>query len=93
MISRRRYVQTLMQKNAACGKRLVEMITEKEASVYICGDGNAMGKDVQETIVTLLAKDFVEKNKCKDVEEGRVRAAAHVDQMKMIGRFVLDIWS
>jgi len=87
------YVQTLMQKDVECGKRLVEMITEKNASVYICGDGNAMGKEVQETIVTLLANDLVEKGKCKDITDGRVKAAAHVDQMKTVGRFVLDIWS
>jgi len=88
------YVQTLMQKNVAqCGKRLLEMIIEKEASVYICGDGNAMGKDVQEAIVSLLAGYFCDKGVCNDMEEGRVRGAAHVDQMKTSGRFVLDIWS
>jgi len=87
------YVQTLMQKDVECGKRLVEMIMEKNASVYICGDGNAMGKEVQETIVTLLADDLVEKNKCTDITDGKVKATAHVDQMKTVGRFVLDIWS
>jgi len=87
------YVQTLMQKDVECGKRLVEMIMEKNSSVYICGDGNAMGKEVQETIVTLLANDLVEKTKCKDITDGKVKAAAHVDQMKTVGRFVLDIWS
>ncbi len=38
------YVQTIMQKDDACGSRLVDMITERMASVYICGDGNAMGR-------------------------------------------------
>ena len=87
------YVQTLMTRDAECGKRLVAMIMERQASVYICGDGNAMGRDVQETIVSLLAKSFVEQGKCKDIDEGKVQAAAHVDQMKTFGRFVLDIWS
>ena len=87
------YVQTLMQKDVKCGRRLVEMIMEKDASVYICGDGNAMGKEVQDAIVMLLAKDLAEKGKCKNIEEGRAEAAAHVDQMKTFGRFVLDIWS
>ena len=87
------YVQTLMQKDVKCGRRLVEMIMEKDASVYICGDGNAMGKEVQDAIVTLLAKDLADKGKFKNIEEGRAEAAAHVDQMKTFGRFVLDIWS
>ncbi|KAL7537476.1 hypothetical protein ACHAXR_007839 [Thalassiosira sp. AJA248-18] len=87
------YVQTFMKNDTQCGKRLVEMIMEKQASVYICGDGNVMGRDVQEAIVSLLAKHFCDEDKCKDVEEGRVRAMAHVDQMKTFGRFVLDIWS
>lgn len=86
------YVQTLMQKNSECSKRLVEMIIEKKASVYVCGDGNAMGREVQETVVTLLSKHFCEKNHVND-EVGRARAVAHVDQMKTFGRFVLDIWS
>ncbi|KAL3764537.1 hypothetical protein ACHAW5_004801 [Stephanodiscus triporus] len=85
------YVQTLMQNDVECGKRLVEMIMVKGASVYVCGDGNAMGKDVQEAIVHLLAKDLL--HKCKDMDEANIRAAAHVDQMKTVGRFVLDIWS
>jgi sulfite reductase alpha subunit-like flavoprotein len=87
------YVQTLMQNDAECGNRLVEMIMVKNASVYVCGDGNAMGKDVQEAIVHLLAKDLVHKGKCKDMDEAKIRASAHLDQMKTFGRFVLDIWS
>jgi len=87
------YVQTLMQKDVECGKRLVEMILEKEASVYICGDGNAMGRDVQETIVGLLTRHFCDMEESKSLEESRAMAVAHVDQMKTFGRFVLDIWS
>jgi len=90
------YVQTLMRKDAACGKRLVEMVLDKGASVYICGDGTAMGRDVQETIVDLLAGRFCDDDgdkRCRSMEEARVRAVAHVDQMKAAGRFVLDIWS
>mmetsp|Transcript_20531 Transcript_20531/g.38760 ORF Transcript_20531/g.38760 Transcript_20531/m.38760 type:complete len:1084 (-) Transcript_20531:862-4113(-) len=85
------YVQTLMRNETQCGKRLVEMILEKKASIYICGDGNAMGKDVQEAIVTLLAQHFCGEGVSPEV--AKARAVAHVDQMKSIGRFVLDIWS
>jgi sulfite reductase alpha subunit-like flavoprotein len=87
------YVQTLMQNNVVCGKRVVDMIMNKGASVYICGDGNAMGKDVQETIISLLANDLINNGKCNNLDEANSRALSHVDQMKTVGRFVLDIWS
>lgn len=88
------YVQTMMEQNVdQSGQRLVEMIMEKNASVYICGDGNAMGKDVQEAVATLLGAYFCERGDCKDAVGGKVRGVAHVDQMKTLGRFVLDIWS
>jgi sulfite reductase alpha subunit-like flavoprotein len=87
------YVQTLMQNNVVCGKRVVDMIMNKGASVYICGDGNAMGKDVQETIISLLANDLINNGKCNNLDEANSKALSHVDQMKTVGRFVLDIWS
>ena len=87
------YVQTIMQNNKECGQRIVEMIMEKHASVYVCGDGNAMGKDVQEAIVNLLAYDICEKTDGVNLEEAKQKAVAHVDRMKTFGRFVLDIWS
>jgi sulfite reductase alpha subunit-like flavoprotein len=85
------YVQTIMTKDEKCGRRLVEMITEKNASVYVCGDGNAMGRDVQDAIVKLLA----EKKYGDDVDEksSMDKAVAYMEQMKTFGRFVLDIWS
>ena len=77
------YVQTLMKTDKACGDRLVEMILEKNASVYVCGDGNAMGRDVQETITSLLSQKMDDSAKGTD----------YMNQMKKSGRFVLDIWS
>lgn len=89
----KKYVQTIMQNNVECGKRVVEMIMNKGASVYICGDGNVMGKDVQETIISLLATDLINNGTCTNLDEATDRATSHVDQMKTTGRFVLDIWS
>ncbi len=77
------YVQNLMQDKFECKQRLTEMILNKNASVYVCGDGNAMGKDVQEAIVNVLA----------DKLESKQGAQTYLDQMKTSGRFVLDIWS
>jgi sulfite reductase alpha subunit-like flavoprotein len=84
------YVQTLMKTNKACGDRLVQMIMEKGASVYVCGDGNAMGRDVQDTITSLLAAKMQESGNEMGAKEN---AAAYMNQMKALGRFVLDIWS
>ena len=77
------YVQNVMQDKPECRQRLAEMILNKDASVYVCGDGNAMGKDVQEAIVNILT----------DKLESKQNALAYLDQMKTSGRFVLDIWS
>jgi len=82
-----------MHKDVQCGKRIVEMIMEKQASVYICGDGNAMGRDVQEAISNLLANDLLAKGKCLSLDEARARGIAHIIQMKTLGKLVLDIWS
>jgi len=77
------YVQNIMQNKPDCKQRLSDMILNKNASVYVCGDGNAMGKDVQEAIVNIMAEKL----------ETKQRALAYLDQMKSSGRFVLDIWS
>ena len=90
---RKTYVQTLMLTDETCGKRLVEMITKKQASVYICGDGNAMGRDVQDAIASLLAKDLLDSGKCETIEQAKAGGVAKIDQMKSFGKFVLDIWS
>ncbi|KAL7552873.1 hypothetical protein ACHAWF_016118, partial [Thalassiosira exigua] len=87
------YVQTLMREKAKCSRRLAEMIVEKRASVYVCGDGNAMGKDVQEATADVLAAYFSEEGTAANLEDAQARAVAHVNQMKTAGRFVLDIWS
>lgn len=77
------YVQTLMKQNKECGDRVVQMIMEKNASVYVCGDGNAMGRDVQDAITALLGENMNDAD----------AAAAYMMNMKASGRFVLDIWS
>jgi sulfite reductase alpha subunit-like flavoprotein len=81
-----------MQDKSECKQRLAEMILKRDASVYVCGDGNAMGKDVQTAIENILAEKLTLDGKCKD-DESKQRAMAYVNQMKMTGRFVLDIWS
>ena len=77
------YVQNIMQNKLECKQRLTELILNKDASVFVCGDGNAMGKDVQEAVVNILAEKL----------DSKQNAQVYLDQMKASGRFVLDIWS
>jgi len=75
-----RYVQHVMR---TVGRDLVDMICNENASVYICGDGNAMGKEVQECIADVLDKH----GNCETT--GKV----YVENMKKKNKLVLDIWS
>lgn len=76
-----KYVQDIMRNNADCRARMIDLIVHKKASIYICGDGNAMAKDVQETLITIL--------------EGHVETTPkeYVEEMKAGNRLLLDIWT
>merc|ERR1711879_632521 len=50
---KKQYVQDMMKSVAS---ELAHMICKQNASVYICGDGNNMGKQVQECIADILEK-------------------------------------
>jgi len=55
--SSKRYVQDLMRApNVA--QRLRDLVTNHHASIYICGDGNAMAKDVQAVLKEILSCDL-----------------------------------
>ena len=76
-----RYVQHRLREQA---DRLIPLLMHEGASVYLCGDGNSMAKDVQATFVTLFTDHFA-----GDAEKG----AAFLVDLKAKGRFVMDIWS
>jgi sulfite reductase alpha subunit-like flavoprotein len=78
--SRHRYVQHLLQENA---DRLLRQVLDEGASIFLCGDGNVMAKDVQATLVVLLEQRV----------GTREEAQRYLDEMKTNGRFVMDIWS
>ena len=81
--SRRKYVQDLMLKDEECAARLQSLILEKNASVYICGDGNAMAKDVQCALTEIIGK-------ASGGEEGGKK---YVEKMKLEKRYLVDIWT
>lgn len=73
------YVQHKLQDEAN-GQRIVNLLTQEGASVYICGDGNAMAKDVQNALCTLLGRAVEDPEK-------------FLMNMKANKKLVLDIWS
>ena len=80
---RRKYVQDLMVKDADCAARIQSLILEKNASVYICGDGNAMAKDVLSAFAEVIGR------KSGGEEAGK----KYVEQMKAEKRYLVDIWT
>ncbi len=62
--------------------RTLGSIMEQNASIYVCGDGNVMTKDVQEAVVKLLSQKM-----------GAEDALAYLESMKKQNRFLLDIWN
>jgi sulfite reductase alpha subunit-like flavoprotein len=79
----RQYVQDVM-KSPDCAKRLSNVILHQNASIYICGDGNAMAKDVQAAIVEILSLSL---------NGGLDEAKQFLETMKKDKRILLDIWS
>lgn len=76
----RRYVQDSMRE---CAERLTMLILKQNACVYVCGDGNAMAKDVQGVVVELLASSLGDMD----------AAVSYFECMKVERRFLMDIWS
>ena len=82
--SKTKYVQDIMKTDDECASRLVDLLLHKAGALYICGDGNKMGREVQQAIAELLAREL----------DGGVEAGqAYIQELKSKGRFVLDIWS
>jgi sulfite reductase alpha subunit-like flavoprotein len=79
----RQYVQDIMRNDEACSERTMDLILNRNAFIYVCGDGNAMAKDVQAAIVELLS----------DRLGGIDEAQLYLENLKTDHRFLMDIWS
>jgi sulfite reductase alpha subunit-like flavoprotein len=80
--SQKLYVQHLMQRSENQA-RIADLILNRDARVYLCGDGNAMAKDVQEALVDVLAAHL---------PGGADEARSYVERLKNDRRFLMDIW-
>jgi sulfite reductase alpha subunit-like flavoprotein len=92
------YVQHIMLADQECRRRLVDLIVHQNAAVYLCGDGNAMAKDVQAAIIELLSTHEAlpshDEHVKDDTSSGGIdRAKAYLETMKQKQRFLMDIWS
>lgn len=75
------YVQHVMKRHS---DHLSKLLTEQSAAVYVCGDGNAMAKDVKEALIEILGSSM---------SGGIDEASEFLEKMKKEKRYLLDIWS
>ena len=73
-ISLKRYVQDLILENKT---ELADLIMNRDAYIYVCGDGSQMGKDVMKCIESILPID---------------NAKAYISEMIKSKRYRQDIW-
>lgn len=76
------YVQDLLWEERA---EVAKAILEKRGSVYVCGDGRNMSKDVEGKLAAMLAEA---KGGSAEVE-----GAKEVKNLKERSRLLLDVWS
>jgi methionine synthase reductase len=69
----------LLQREAEVGR----LILKENASVYICGDGNSMAKDVQVALKSILGTQGALSEE---------EATAYLQEMRQRRRLLLDIW-
>ncbi|PYZ96107.1 hypothetical protein CR205_17210 [Alteribacter lacisalsi] len=74
------YVQDVMKEQE---EELIEMIEDKGAHIYICGEGGSMAPQVEET----LKKCFINRRQSTEKE-----AQEWLDGLQEEGRFVKDVW-
>lgn len=75
------YVQHKMWKQRA---KVAQWIAQKNACVYICGDAQAMAKDVEDTLQNIL----VDQNVVSSKEE----ALKYLQEMRKSGRYCKDVY-
>jgi len=74
------YVQHLIAKE----KELVWKLLEEGAYVYICGDAKNMARDVQDTLLSIIAENL---------GTGKTAAGDYLKKMTNKGKYLLDVWS
>lgn len=95
----KKYVQDRIRE-PAIGRALAKSLLEDGAHVYVCGDGNAMAKDVHAALVEVLARYDAERAEAEGATApsllpapgGVAGADALLKRLSCRGRYVRDIW-
>jgi cytochrome P450/NADPH-cytochrome P450 reductase len=86
---KKEYVQDAMKSDPECSKHVVDTIINGNSSIYICGDGFRMARDVQQAISELIGPHVNDSAATEPADKGR----NYIEKMKSEGRFMLDIWT
>lgn len=81
--ARYHYVQDAIKEHSAT---LASLILAENATVYVCGDGMSMAKQVMQTFIESLARNG---SQTQTEHESRL----YLDQMAKSGRYLQDVWS
>jgi NADPH-ferrihemoprotein reductase len=80
--NRKCYVQNLLADQA---EEIQDLVMNKRAKIYICGDAARMAKDVFKTITNIIAED-------SSYQGDHVRAEEFLLQLKAQDRWLEDVW-
>ncbi|XP_061172476.1 methionine synthase reductase-like [Saccostrea echinata] len=76
-----KYVQDNILKNA---EQVLDLIENKSAVIYVCGDAKNMAKDVNQTFMTILQEN-------KGLSESEARS--YVTKLRLEKRYLEDVWT
>ena len=79
------YVQDKMRQHAA---HLHNLIVNKNAYIFICGDGHSMARDVHTALVDIVCDEGA-----KDDASSRKEAEAFLAAMTKDAKYIKDVWS
>ena len=72
------------------GKILTELITQKQAHVYICGDWKKIATNIAKSFVLILSQHYLaEENPSSTSPE----ATKYFKKLQKEGKYVIDIWN
>lgn len=78
---KKHYVQHDLAEN---GKLVNDLLQNKKANFYVCGDAAHMAREVHDVLVDLIAKErSIEKTKAETIVKG----------MRSSGVYAEDVWS
>jgi len=72
------------------GREIVELLVEKDAHIYVCGDWKKMSASLSKTMCAILSEYYLEEQEPSPTSPA---AAKYLKELQKQGRYVLDIWT